>query len=167
MKIIPILFFSVFLITGCPVDDDNTQASNCPSVSDNITWYSYGDFELENAGRDPSARRIVSECGWHVYNGHNGGYGDTLQVASPGEEVIFVWAYNTFYGFMLNEGWKGSTGKGAMMGDHISDFYGIHPEFSYRSQNHAKYTNNDTSVSVYFDDNDFLEKIYVGYYFRY
>ncbi len=159
------LFFSVIITTGCLFEEDE-PLSNCPSIGDNITWNSYGSFELNNEGRDSSARRIVSECGWHVYNGHNGGYGGTLQIASPGEEVIFVWAYNSFYGFMLNNGWKGSTHNGAMMHDHVSNFYGLHPEFSYESRGWAKYDNEGTSADAYFDDGDFLEKIYVGYYFR-
>ncbi len=175
MKMTTLMLFAITVISiaGCDHDDDDKTteevevASFCPSTSDDVTWHSYGTFELNNAGRDSTARRIISECGWHVRDGFNGGYGNTLQIASPNEEVVFIWAYNSFYGFVLSGGWEGLTHKGAMMDDHVSDFYGLHPEFYYRKQGWATHKSGDISVRVYFDEYDFLEKIYVGDYYVY
>ena len=100
-----VLLLSVFLVTGCGDDED----FRCPSLSDNMSWNSYDGYDFQQEGPESTARRIVSECGWHVFGGHvfgghDGGSGDALQVASPNEEVVFVWAFNDFLAFRLIEG---------------------------------------------------------------
>jgi len=73
-----ICIISIFI--GCALSKDDEDG--CVSCGDTITWTSYGNLNLNSAGRDSTARDIISSCGWHVHNGHNGGYGDTLQIAS-------------------------------------------------------------------------------------
>lgn len=168
MQIFKVLLFALLVVNigGCFFEEEKMEDEfNCPSLSDDITWNSYGSFELKKAGNDSTARKIISECGWHVFNRHNGGYGDTLQIAPRNEEVVFIWAYNKFYGFVLYDGWRGATHNGAMMRDHISEFYGMHPEFSYIRQDLSEYEAENTLVRAYFDEGDFLEEIYVGYFF--
>jgi len=165
-KVISVFFYLVIIFFLASCGDKDDKDSFCPTIYDNITWSSYGHFDLNNEGRDSTARRIVSECDWHVQGNNNGGVGSTLQVASENEEVIFVWAYNDFYGFDLIEGWEGQTDRGIMIGDHSTEFAGAYPEFLFTSGNFASYVGNNSRVYAYFDDDGFLTRIYVGYYLR-
>lgn len=163
------IILALFISIGCGKDekDANTSSWRCPTIYDNITWKSYGPFSMNNAGRDSAARRIITECGWHVFNGHNGGYGDTLQIASVNEEVVLVWAYNDFYGFRVVNGWQGATEKGAKIGiSNLTDFLIRHPEFYYVSAGLYEFDNGYEMVRAYFNQNGYLEKLIVGYYFR-
>jgi hypothetical protein len=165
-----VFFLSVLLIILFSVSACNhkkrIESSFCPIIYDDITWTSYGDFNLNAEGRDATAWRIVDECGWHIYNNHTGGYGDTLEVASENEEVVFVWAYNDFYGFDVTSGWYGQTKEGIRMGDHVTLFADAYPYFQFLSGNLAYYRYRNTRVYAYFDDDGFLIRLNVGYYFR-
>jgi len=165
MRNILIFVFLTFLLLGCH-HRGHDKYGFCPSLSDDITWTSYGSFELNNEGRDTTARRIARECDWHVQGGHNGGYGDTLQVSSDGEEVVFVWAYNSFYGFSVTRGWEGQTKEGVGMGVHFTEFAGVYPYFQFTSGTRAVYYDAYTRVIAYFDNFGYLQEIYVGYYLR-
>jgi hypothetical protein len=50
---------------------------SCPSESDKVSWTSYAHLGFGQAGSDQTARKCVSSCEWHVYEGHNGGTGAT------------------------------------------------------------------------------------------
>ena len=170
MNRIIFLILSLFVLifaTACHHNDKTKIGKSfCPTVYNDITWNSYGNFNLNDEGSDDTAWRIVDECGWHIFNNHTGGYGDTLQVASENEEVMFIWAYNDFYGFSVTNGWQGQTSKGIRMGDHVTLFADAYPYFRFLSGTLAVYQGRSTRVYAYFDNNGFLEKIYVGYYLR-
>lgn len=159
-----LIFVAPLLLVGC--DSEDPQAAFCPSTSNHITWNSYGHFTLKEEGRDATARDIVEACGWHVHNNHNGGYGNTLQVASPNEEVIFVWAYNSFNGFNVEEGWNGTTARGAYIGMDTVEFHTLHPEFSVQSITSSIFNDGTNRAEVFFEDG-LLTRIYVGRYLRY
>jgi|GEM_PF-2982349 len=161
-----LFLFVLFSVSACNHKKRTTEESFCPTVYDDITWTSYGDFKFHEEGDDSTAWRIVDECYWHVYNNHAGGYGDTLQVASENEEVILVWAYNDFYGFDLTYGWEGQTKEGIRMGDHITFFADAYPYFQFLSGTVAYYWYKNTRVYAYFDEDGFLIRLNVGYYFR-
>lgn len=157
-----VLLLSVFLVTGCGDDED----FRCPLLSDNVSWNSYDGYDFEQEGPESTARRIVSECGWHVFGGHNGGSGDTLQVASPNEEVVFVWAFNDFLAFRLIEGWIGETRRGAKLGDHTTVFHNLYPDFTIVDESLSTLEVGDLNVEAYFDADGFLEQLLVGRFFR-
>lgn len=162
-----ILIILLIFTTACIRDDEEEDKFSSPSLSDNITWRSFGKFELKNEGSDKTARRIINDFGWHVYDRHNGGYGDTLQIASPNEAVIFVWAYNTFYGFVVTKGWTGITENGAYIGIDRITFHKLHPEFIVVSNELSQIADNNSDISVraYFKEG-FLEELYIGSFFR-
>jgi hypothetical protein len=101
----------------------------CPSLAQNITWRSYGRFLFGDAGDDAVARKIVDDCGWHIFGGHNALW-DTLEIASANEEVVFVWAFNGFTAFRVSKGWTGKTERGAKLGDSAATFRSLYPEFN-------------------------------------
>lgn len=170
MKMITILFFLVITIaiTSCSYTHNYKKKTmpSCPSIDDNVTWQSYGAFKLMEAGQNHIARQIVLECGWHIFDGHDGKDGNTIQIASQDEEVILIWEYDTFYGFILNEGWMGATHKGAGMYEHNSNFYKLHSEFRGKNYSLSTYEYKNIFVSAYFSKRNFLEKIYVGHFFK-
>lgn len=127
------LFLVLSMAVSCGRKEDDGDNFSCPSISDNATFTSYGPFRVHNSGRDSTARKIISECGWHVYKGHNGGYGDTLEVASPGEEVVLRWAWNAFNWMYLFEGWQGKTAEGIGMGATLSAVQTAYPDLTYYS----------------------------------
>jgi hypothetical protein len=158
-----ILGFISVLVSGCgPLG----LGFNCPSLNDNVTWTSYGRFQFRNAGDDSTARKCVSHCGWHVFQGNDGGVGSTLQVASPGEEVVFAWAYNQFSAYRVVNGWTGQTDRGVRLGDSLTTFQNRYPEFRMISATHWTFSDpsNGTQVDAYFDENNLLTEILVGPY---
>jgi len=122
-------------------DDGGSGGFYCPNCNETVTWESYGNAKFYEFGNDDWGWRLNSSCGWRIYDGHEGGYGDTLQLASCNDGVIFVWAWQTFRGLILSEGWKGQTEKGIMIGDTLDDFLYEYPTF---------YWNNEYGGKVYF-----------------
>ena len=165
----PVVVFSIALslvfFAGCELDkDDKFQ---CPLLSDNISWNSYGRFIFEDSGRDSTARKIISECNWHVHNNHNGGTGGTLQVASPQESVIMVWAFNDFHAFRVSSGWTGSTEQGIKIGSDIFDLYRLYPGFTTDDGFiHMLDDGGNTRVRVVTNLDNTIAEITVGFYFR-
>ncbi len=85
-----VLLTIVPILLGCAKDDEAFEF-HCPRCDAQVTWNAYGDFVFGEVGNDATARKLVSQCGWTVQGGHNGGVGDTLQVTSCGVQgVIFV-----------------------------------------------------------------------------
>lgn len=137
---------------------------SCPFASNDITWESFGRFKIGNAGPDETARQCVSACGWHVFQGNDGGIGNTLQVASPDEDVVFVWAYSSFAGFRLKSGWTGETERGIRLGDSLAAFEKAYPDFSVVSKTHLVGNPNGVRVDAYFDTSGVLSELLVGGY---
>ena len=121
------MFLFVLTITSALGCGSSGAKFACPSLNDNVTWASYGRFNFGSSGDDSTARQCVSNCGWSIFEGHDGGTGDTLQVASPSTAVVFSWAYRNFAGFRVTAGWTGKTDRGAKLGDSIAHFQGLYP----------------------------------------
>lgn len=134
----------------------------CPSLDSNVTWTSYSHFSFGNAGDDNAARALLA-CNWHIFEGHGGGFGETLQVASPNAEVVFAWAYQNFAEYRVASGWTGQTDRGAKIGDSTASFQGLYPGFVTIDTNHLEYTDPTTSavVDAYFDQNGLLSELLV------
>jgi len=93
---------------GCGSGDD----FDCPSCHDEARGDGYGRFTFYASGNDDTARAIVKNCGFSVYDGHDGGYGDTFEIAGcfshgvPG--VTLVWAYEQFSAYRIcDPGYEG------------------------------------------------------------
>lgn len=158
-----VITFAAVLARGCGFLG---LGFDCPSLNDDVTWSSYGRFRFGNAGDDSTAKDCVSRCGWHVFRGHNGGFGDTLQVASSGEEVVFAWAYNNFSAYRVRKGWTGQTDRGVRLGDSPRAFQNQYPEFRMLSAIHLTFSDpsNGIQVDAYFDENTLLTELLVGPY---
>jgi hypothetical protein len=102
-------------------------------------------------------------CNWYIFEGHGGGLGNTLQVASPNAGVIFAWAYQGFGEYRVAQGWTGTTDKGAKIGDSMASFQSLYPGFVVIDANHLEYTDPNTSavIDAYFDQNDLLSELLV------
>jgi len=135
---------------------------DCPSPSNNITWNSYGRFSFGKMGPDATARSCISSCGWSVFEGNDGGEGNTLQIAAPGDAVVFVWAYNNFAGFRVKEGWTGQTDQGVKLGDSQTTFLAHYPKFTANDPNQLTYSDTSTEVTAYFDQKGLLTELNVG-----
>lgn len=160
----------LILASGCQ-EEEIVNPARCPSIRDNITWKStgaYGDFKLGQEGRDSAARELASACGWHIVPGHNGGYGNTLDIASEHDEVIFTWAENTFAWFRVSKGWQGRTDRGIRLGATVNEFLAVYPEFQlyYKTESLVIYDYTEMingsykSVEAYFR-HDVLDQITV------
>lgn len=163
--LIAILAIAALTFTGCQTLSSGDDF-RCPTTADNVTFQSFGSFAMGNAGDDSTARNIVSTCGWHVFDNHNGGIGETLEVASPNEEVVLVWAFNSFSGFRLTKGWTGKTDRGAKLGDSATTFQNLYPEFTVVTPQLSTFNSNGTDVEAHFDQTSTLEELLVGNLFR-
>ena len=139
----------------------------CPPCNATVTWNSYGDFEFTKEGDDATARRLVSECNWHVQGGHNGGVGETLQVAACGNEgVTLGWAFNEFHAFRLADGWQGKTKEGIGIGASLADFLAVYRNFTQTNSTSYQLSKDDVNVEANFDQNGTLKELIVGDFFR-
>jgi hypothetical protein len=162
--ILALLLLATALLAACAGSSNSSDSFRCPTTADTITWSAYGSFALTNSGNDSTARQCISTCGWHVFGGHDGGTGDTLQVATPGEEVAFAWAYNIFSAFRVKTGWTGQTDRGVRLGDSQATFLSHYPEFTSAAANHLTYNASGTQIDAYFDSTGALYEINVGGY---
>lgn len=163
--LIVMLTITALTLTGCQTLNSG-DGFRCPTTADNVTFQSYGAFAMGNSGDDSTARNIVSTCGWHVFDNHNGGTGETLEVASPHEEVVFVWAFNTFSGFRLTPGWTGQTDRKAKLGDSASTFHTLYPEFTVVNPQLSTFNANGTEIEADFDQAGNLNELLIGNFFR-
>jgi hypothetical protein len=82
---------------------DALQCLQCDSSADVSC---IGDLCFNRVGGDEAARRLITNCGFQIFNRHNGGVGDTLEIATcisdnldPG--IVLVWAFNSFTGYRV------------------------------------------------------------------
>ena len=120
----------------------------CPSVTDGVTFSSYGTYIFGHVGDDSVARQIIAQCGWHVFAGHNGGFGDTLQIAPPSEAIILTWAWNNFEKVTLRAGWTGATDRGVRLGDSEATVTMLYPEIPVSQVIAAEYESADGCVGL-------------------
>lgn len=121
--LILVSLFVVIFSTNCEKMFEKKHP--CPSSSDNITWTSYGSWNLKEEGYGGSSggdnpADLISDCGWKV---------DNLQWYLPDTSVIFMFDSDGFDRFQVQEGWTGSTKEGIRMGDDISKFLNVYPYF--------------------------------------
>lgn len=101
------LILTLTLLSACGGGGDN-----CPSCHDDARGDGYGGLVFGSAGDDSNARDLKDECGFDIYNNHNGGGGDTLEIAgcysggTPG--LVLAWAYQSFSSYRIcNPGYSG------------------------------------------------------------
>jgi hypothetical protein len=149
------------LLSGCGGSSSNFS---CPSSSDDITWTSYGHFQMQKSGGDATARNCISKCGWQIFNGNNGGIGNTLQVASPDDSVVLAWAYSEFAAMRVTKGWTGQTAEGVKLGDSMATFLSHYPTAATVSPTHLKFSTSNANIDAYFDQNSNLTELLVNGY---
>lgn len=82
------------------------------------------------------------------------------------EGVVLVWAYQNFNGFRVREGWTGSTNNGIRIGSTLQGFLSAYDYFEEQDSGSYKYEEDDVKVIATFDQNNELEELMVGHYFR-
>lgn len=120
---------------------DSAPAIICPSCDELMTWdttkfdnSSYGQIKTSNAWKDVYAKQMLIACpGWDYFQGHKGGLGDTLQIASCNDGVVLVWAYEYFTSIKLTQGWTGTTDTGLAIGTTYADFVQVYPGYNIAS----------------------------------
>jgi hypothetical protein len=152
-----LLAFALVFVDGCAFD--------CPSDQDNVSWTSYGGFQF-GSGSDVTARKIISHCACHVFEGHNGGLFDTLEVSPGDHSFVLVWAHSDFSGYRVTSGWEGVTDRGAKLGDSAATFQRLYPEFTVISPELSTYNDGTIRVEAHFDSNGLLDELLVGNDFR-
>jgi hypothetical protein len=165
-SLLPLACMLVLLsLLGC---DQQEEACRCPACDEQVTLSSYGSYRFANEGNDTTARCLVARCGWHVQGEHNGGVGDTLQVASCGNEgVIFVWAFNDFHAFRLAVGWTGETEDGIRIGATLLIVLAANPRFMRVSA--TSYIITDANGIIQAEANfaeNLLGELIIGSFFR-
>jgi hypothetical protein len=132
----------VALMGGCSTNlgfADSDESVGCPSsCQESVVWdstkfgqSSYGELSTGSGWTDSYAYKILDACqGWSVFEGHKGGTGDTLQIASCNNGVVLVWAYNSFSSVKLSQGWTGTTSTGMAIGASYQDFIGTYPGYT-------------------------------------
>lgn len=178
-----VLFLILVTLLGCPEMEEADvtapappatppagsppRAFTCPLCDAKINWTSYGDLVFTKAGSDATARRLVTECGWQIYAGHNGGIGDTLQVGACGDHgVVLAWAFNEFHACRLAEGWQGKTEEGIGFGASVAEFLAAYPTFTQTSPTTYRPSTADAQVAATFDPRGTLKELIVGHFFR-
>lgn len=132
----------------------------CPAEDSTLSWTAFGGYQFQNAGYDD--RRFVTSCGWHIYQDHEGGTGDTFEIESPNQAVQMVWAYGKFRSITVTKKWTGATAKGARMGDTKDGFKLLYPEFTYGGVDTLVYRST-YSVFADFDSKKKLYRISVSF----
>jgi len=149
---------SLIVLVGCRWLNPNSPSNDvCPNTDDTVSFSGYGTYKFRHSGSDSTARRIVSDCDWHVYQDHNGGIGDTLEVASPDEDVIMIWAYNDFERVILQKGWDGETDRGVRLGDSQERVLALYPELK---PPYYTWQNGCMEFNPYFTENK-LSELYI------
>jgi hypothetical protein len=158
VAILLLLPFALVFVDGCAFD--------CPSDKDNVSWTSYGRLQFGGSGPDLTARKIISHCSCNVFEGHDGGLFDTLELSPRSHSFVLVWAHNAFSGYRVTSGWKGVTDRGVRLGDSAATFQRLYPEFTVISSQLSTYNDGTIRVEAHFDPNGLLDEILVGNYFR-
>ncbi len=128
---------SVDASSDAPVDAPADAPIVCPSCDELLTWdtskhwnTTYGAVSTNSTWSDSYARQMLIACdGWSIYDGHDGGIGDTLEIASCNDGVVLVWMGDRFSGFNLSQGWTGKTSTGIAIGSSYADFIQAYPDY--------------------------------------
>ena len=172
-----ITFGISFLLINCngndnPEPEPCTPADffvlGCPDTSSNITWNSFGNWQFKLCGDDEFAKQLITKCSWKIYDGHEGGEGEVLEIAADtNNSIVFCWADNVFRAFLVKNGWKGGTDKGIKIESSLEEFIEAYPDFVKLNNNIWIRNNEDEPVMVKFSSDSLLQEILVGSYFEY
>lgn len=144
----------------------------CPTCNDTLTPDGYGQWRFNNTGpdgtytlynTDPNFVRIIGDCGWTIYNHHDGGIGDTYEVTSCNQGVILKWAYKVFREATVQEGWYGCTDKGIRIGDSFTTVYEAYPNLKLWAEDANLYQIDEATyrIQMTFDASSTLKKVYI------
>ncbi len=113
----------------------------CPSCEELLTWdttqnnnSTYGEISTLSVWPDAYAWQMIDECpGWGIYQGHQGGIGDTLEISSCNDGLVLVWAYGYFSHISVSEGWTGKTDTDLAIGTSYDVFIATYPGYDSNS----------------------------------
>jgi len=173
--LIILLLFMYSCCNNCDDTDDEVpcvQADfftlGCPDTSNNITWNSFGNWEFNLCGDDKFAKQLVAHCNWIIYQGHEGGYGEVLELAiDTNNSIVFCWANNKFSSFLVKEGWIGQSDEGIKIGSKLNSFINAYPNFIKLNNNVWKNNSDEFPVLAKFSNDSILIEILVGCSFVY
>jgi hypothetical protein len=75
------------------------------------------------------AYELINDPDFSLYNGHGGGYGDTLQIVSNNRGMYFYWSYNSLNQIAFFDGFTGKIeGSGIGVGDTLEKFLSRYPK---------------------------------------
>jgi len=95
-----------------------------------------GKFAMEMSDK----KWLAESPDFDIYEGHAGGYGDTLQIKSARFGIFLEWAYNELMIITLTRGWHGRVAEtGIKLGDPIESFISAYTDVERSSQNPSKY----------------------------
>lgn len=132
-------------IAGCELYDDNkpseqpkpyypadTAKSGDLLCSTNDAFFSKNYVGIANFPIYPrdvfDATWLVGNNGFQVFQGHNGGYGDTFQIVSRDAGIYMCWAYGDICNISLFGNWAGKVYEGDIrLGDPIEKFLQAYP----------------------------------------
>ncbi|MFH1592663.1 MAG: Ig-like domain-containing protein [Candidatus Woesearchaeota archaeon] len=103
--------------------------SDCLSQDSNIflevNYAGFGGLRLRTTDRN----HLADDCpDFDIFEGHDGGYGDTLEMRSINGGVHLLWSYNNLGHVFVGPGWTGETNRRIGIGDNLEDFLRAYPE---------------------------------------
>lgn len=169
MAVAAILAIAVMNGCGGSTGDGSSGASyRCVGTNERVSLgdrFAYG-YLVEDKQPDAAARHLVNNCGWAIHEGHNGGVGDTLEVAKG--NIVLIWAFGSFNGMVLSSDWTGVTNEGIRLGDSLALVLQNYPKavrsISYGGSEYRLYAAGDSlGVEAAFDEKGDLRFLGAGF----
>jgi hypothetical protein len=117
---LPLAVACLTLALGCdafksltePDEPAVAQRGECLSCGATVDSGGIGRFRLGMSDAD----WLPEKCGFTIYKGHVGGYGNTLEMTGCGIGIYLHWRYNSLAQVDLESGWSGRTDRGIRLG---------------------------------------------------
>lgn len=109
----------------------------CPGCDELLSWdattadrASYGGISTDSTWDDGYAWMMLDACpGWSIHEGHEGGIGDTLEIASCDGGLVLIWIGDRFSAVEVSKGWTGKTDTSFAIGASYDDFIQAYPGY--------------------------------------
>ncbi len=110
----------------------------CPACDELLTWdttkfqhSTYGKISTSATWDDSYAWQMLNACpGWSIFDGHEGGIGDTLEIGTCNYGLVLRWTFGSFSSIQLSQGWTGKTDTGLVIGTSYQAFLQTYPDYT-------------------------------------